>query len=201
MDAKFRTRWQHDDLAEMLKLLVETKKYGQEGCRVFILQPARGTIRDSTSPLGWGRDCDYGHRSPTRHAHGSIHLAADLARGGESLTNLSRLIAMELQDVFPEPEAKASRGLRGEAEVCTATSSFCISCGTTHDVKDVTPGRTGRENRKWYFRCAKCGASTMRTRCFGCGTPIHKNGLQMTYHLTVADQISNVVCHKCGRGF
>lgn len=201
MDAKFRTRWQHDELAEMLKLLVETKKYSQGGGRVFILQPARGTIRDSTSPLGWGRDCDYGHRSPTRHAHGSIHLAADLARGGESLTNLSRLIAMELQDVFPEPEAKTIRGLRGEAEVCTATSSFCISCGTTHDVKDVTPGRTGRENRKWYFRCAKCGASTMRTRCFGCGTPIHKNGLQMTYHLTVADQISNVVCHKCGRGF
>ena len=46
-----------------------------------------------------------------------------------------------------------------------------------------------------------CGAGTMQTHCFGCGTAIHKNGLQMTYHLTVADQISNVVCQKCGMGF
>jgi len=201
MDAKFRTKWQHDELREMLTLLVETKKYGHDGCRVFILQPARGAIRDSTSPLGWGRDCDYGHRHPTRHAHGSIHLAADLARGGASVTNLRRLIAMELQDVFPEPEAETIRGPKGDVEVCTATSSFCISCGTTHDVKDVKPDRTMRANRKWYFGCSECGAGTMHTRCFGCGTAIHKNGLQMTYHLTVADQISNVVCQQCGRGF
>lgn len=201
MDAKFRTHWQHDELAEMLKLLVETKRYGQDGCRVFILQPARGAIRDRTSPLRWGRDCDYGHRHPTRHAHGSIQLAADLARGGGSVTNLRRLIAMELQDVFPEPESKTIRGPRGDVEVCAATSSFCISCGTTHDVSDVTPGRTGRNNRKWYFGCAECGAGTMQTHCFGCTTAIRKNGLQMTYHLTVADQISNVVCQQCGRGF
>lgn len=201
MDAKFRTHWQHDKLAEMLKLLVETKRYGQDGCRVFILQPARGAIRGSTSPLGWGRDCDYGHQHPTRHAHGSIQLAADLAQGGGSVTNLRRLIAMELQDVFPEPESKTIHGPKGDVEVCAATSSFCISCGTTHDVSDVTPGRTGRDNRKWYFGCAECGAGTMQTHCFGCTTAIRKNGLQMTYHLTVADQISNVVCQQCGRGF
>lgn len=201
MDAKFRTRWRHDELAEMLKLLVETKKYDQDGCRVFILQPARGAIRDRFSPLGWGRDCDYGHRHPTRHAMGSIQLAADLARGGGSVTNLRRLIAMELQDVFPEPEAETIRGPKGDVEACAATSSFCISCGTTHDVSDVTPGRTGRDNRKWYFGCAECGAGTMQTRCYGCGTVIHKNGLQMTYHLTVADQISNVLCPQCGNGF
>lgn len=201
LDAKFRTRWQHDELAEMLKLLVETKRYGQDGCRVFILQPTRGAIRDRTSPLGWGGDCDYGHRHPTRHAHGSIQLAADLARGGGSVTNLRRLIAMELQDVFPEPKAETFSRPSGELEVCTATSTFCIRCGTVHNVEDITPGRTGRDNRKWYFGCARCGAGTMQTRCFGCGTIIHKNGLQMTYHLTVADQISNVVCQQCGRGF
>jgi hypothetical protein len=201
MDAKFRTQWQHHELTEMLKLLVETKKYDQDGCRVFILQPARAAIQDRSSPLGWGRDCDYGHRYPTRHAHGSIQLAADLARGGGSVTNLRRLIAMELQDVFPEPETETVRGPKGDVEVCTATSSFCISCGTTHDVEDVTPGRAGRDNRKWYYGGARCGAGTMHTRCFGCGTTIHKNGLQMTYHLTVADQISNVVCQQCGRGF
>jgi len=201
LDAKFRTRWQHDELAEMLKLLVETKRYGQDGCRVFILQPVRGAIQNSTSPLGWGRDCDYGHRHPTRHAHGSIQLAADLVRGGGSVTNLRRLIAMELQHVFPEPDAETIRGPRGDVEVCTATSSFCISCGTSHDLSNVIPGRTERDNRKWYFSCAECGASTMQTHCFGCATVIRKNGLQMTYHLTVADQISNVVCQQCGRGF
>lgn len=199
MDAKFRTRWRHGELDEMLKLLVETKKYDQDGCRVFILQPARDTVRDRTSPLGWGRDCDYGHRS--RHAHGSIQLAADVARGGKSATNLSRLIAMELQDIFPEPEAAMDPNIGSGGEICTATSTFCISCGTTHNVEDVTPGKTARGNRKWHFTCAKCSASTLRTRCFGCGTPIHKNGLQMTYHLTVADQISNVVCPRCRSGF
>jgi len=201
MDAKFRTRWQYGELAEMLTLLVETKKYGQDGCRVFILQPSRGTISNSMSPLNWGRDCDYGHRSPTEHAHGSIQLAADPAHGGRSLMNLRRLIAMELQDTFPKPEAKTVGGPTGEVEVCTSTLSFCIYCGTTHDVENVKPGRTTRDNRKWYFGCAHCGAGTMQTHCFGCGTAIHKNGLQMTYHLTVADQISNVVCQKCGMGF
>ena len=44
-------------------------------------------------------------------------------------------------------------------------------------------------------------ADADQTRCFGCGTAIHKNGLQMTDHLTVADQISNVVCQQCGQRF
>lgn len=201
MDAKFRTRWKHDDLADMLRLLVDIKKYGQDGDRVFILQPARNAITHSTSPLGWGRDCDYGQTSPTDHARGSIQLAADPLSSGASLTNLRRLIALELQDIFPEPEAAELPGTEGRAEVCRSTASFCISCGTAHDVTDVTPGRTERENRKWYFKCSECGAGTMQTHCFGCGTVIYKNGLQMTYHLTVADQISNVVCQRCGSGF
>lgn len=201
MDAKFRTRWQLDDLADMLRLLVDTKKYGQDGDRVFILQPARNAITHSTSPLGWGRDCDYGQASPADHAHGSIQLAADPVSSGASLTNLRRLIALELQDIFPEPEASELPGTADRAEVCRYTASFCISCGTAHNVTDVTPGRTERENRKWYFKCSECGAGTMQTHCFGCGTVIYKNGLQMTYHLTVADQISNVVCQRCGSGF
>ena len=201
MDAKFRTSWHYDDLAEMLTLLVETKRYDQDGCKVFILQPARGTVRFSTSPLLWGRDCDYGHMSPTKHARGTIQLAADLAHGGRSLINLRRLIAMQLQDTFPEPEASTVLGPTGNVEVCMSTSSFCISCGKSHEVEDVKPGKTARDNRKWYFRCSNCGAGTMQTHCFECSTTIHKNGLQMTYHLTVADQISNVVCQKCGAGF
>ena len=210
MDAKFRTRWKQDELLSMLRLLVDTKAYGQDGDRVFILQPARDVIEHRTSPLAWSRDCDYGQEHPTSHAHGSIQLAADQFTGGASMINLRRLIALELQKVFPEPEIDASNGgsvggheaqRAGPTEICRSTVSFCINCGEAHEPADVTPDRTDRGNRKWYYKCSRCGSGTMQTRCFGCGTFLHKNGLQMTYHLTVADQISNVVCHDCGAGF
>jgi len=201
MDAKFRTRWKRNELAEMLTRLVETKKYGEDGCRVFILQPAKAAVEHNTSPLGWGRDCDYGHRAPMRHAHGSIQLAAEPIRGGEALMNLRRLIAMQLQDVFPEPQARTARQARGDVEICTATSSFCISCGKAHAVEDVEPGKTEGHNRKWLYKCSGCGAATMETHCYDCRTTIYKNGIQMTYHQTAADQVSNVICQRCGSGF
>lgn len=210
MDAKFRTRWKQAELPAMLRLLVDIKDYGQDGDRVFILQPAKAAIAHRTSPLVWGRDCDYGQEHPTSHAHGSIQLAADPVSGAASLTNLRRLIALELQEVFPEPEAgeldSGSVGgsddrWAGPIEICRSNASFCINCGEAHEPADVTPDRTDRGNRKWYYKCSRCGTGTMQTRCFGCGTYLYKNGLQLTYHLTVADQISNVVCHDCGAGF
>ena len=80
-------------------------------------------------------------------------------------------------------------------------NEFCNGCGETNEPADVEPERTERGNRKWYYRCSGCGTGTMQTRCFGCGSLLHKNGQLMTYHLTVADQISNVVCYECGAGF
>lgn len=210
MDAKFRTQWKPNELPSMLTLLVDTKKYGQDGDKVFILQPAKAAIEHRTSPLGWRRDCDYGQKDPTGHGHGSIQLAADLISGAASLTNLRRLIALELQQVFPEPEVgeiqdgsgDGDRGSRGDlVEICRSNSTFCISCGESHQPTDIRPDRTERGNLKWYYRCSACDTGTMQTRCFGCGSLLHKNGQQMTYHLTVADQISNVVCHNCGAGF
>jgi len=207
MDAKFRTRWKPDELSLMLSSLVDIKKYGQDGDKVFILQPAKAAIEHRTSPLGWRRDCDYGQNHPTGHAHGSIQLAADPISGAASLTNLRRLIALELQQMFPEPEAGEVRdgsgaGSGGAAiEICRSTATFCIACGETHDSEDVKPDRTESGNRKWYFRCSRCGTGTMQTHCFGCAASLHKNGQDMTYHLTVADQISNVVCYDCGSGF
>lgn len=44
-------------------------------------------------------------------------------------------------------------------------------------------------------------APKVSTHCFRCGTSLHKNGLQMTYHLTIADQVSNIVCPECGANF
>lgn len=130
--------------------------------------------------------------------------------GAASLTNLRRLIALELQQVFPEPEVGEVRDGNGVGsaaplgstiEICRSNSTFCIACGETHEPADVKPDRTERGNRKWYYRCSGCGTGTMQTRCFGCGSLLHKNGQLMTYHLTVADQISNVVCYECGAGF
>ena len=201
MDAKFRTRWRRQELADMLDLLVETKQYGQDGDRVFILQPARDAVDHRTSPLGWGQDCDYGQASPTGHAHGSIQVAAEPGPGSPSLGNLRRLIALELQDVFPEPGAEELEGVAGRVEACRSTDTFCISCGKAHEPADVTPGWTEAKNRKWYYQCGGCGGATMETHCYGCGEALYKNGLHMTYHLTVADQISNVVCPRCGSGF
>lgn len=208
MDAKFRTRWKPDELPSMLRLLVDTKKYGQDGDRVFILQPAKASVAQRTSPLGWGRDCDYGQDQPTGHAHGSIQVAADSTSGATSLTNLRRLIALELQQVFPEPVVGEVQGANGDAgrrgnttEICLSNISFCIACGKAHEPAGVKPDRTERGNRKWHYSCTECGTSTMQTRCFRCRAILHKNGLQMTYHLTVADQIANVVCHECGAGF
>src|SRR3546814_16562789 len=73
-----------------------------------------------------------------------------------------------------------------------------IACGKAHENTDVTKGRTERGNANWFYRCSDCGSASMRTPCFGCGKELHKNGLQMTYHLTIADHVSNVVCPDCG---
>ncbi len=204
MDAKFRTQWREGELAAMLNELVDTKDYGQDGDHVFILHPAKGAISHPTSPLIWSRDCDYGHDHPTGHKKGSIQLSADLLSPGASTLNLRRLVALELQNVFPEPEfKKVGPGAHfGETDkTCLSNATVCVTCGKAHDLDDVVQGRTDRDNPKWFYRCSGCGAETMRTHCFGCGTVLHKNGLQMTYHLTIADQASNVVCQDCGANF
>ena len=117
--------------------------------------------------------------------------------------------SFQLQSEFPEPEFVRidAKGIGqndqwGEkAEVCRSNASLCIACGKAHENTDVTKGRTERGNAKWFYRCSDCGAASMRTPCFGCGTELHKNGLQMTYHLTIADHVSNVVCPDCGANF
>ncbi|WP_229667018.1 hypothetical protein [Sphingopyxis bauzanensis] len=209
MDAKFRTRWKQGGLADMLRLLVDAKDYGQDGDRVFILHPAKGAVEHRTSPLVWSRDCDYGQDHPTGHAHGSIQLGADPVSAGASTMNLRRLIALELQEVFPKPEfvqinangAGQSGREDKKAEICRSNASLCIACGKAHGSIDVTQGKTERGNAKWFYRCSDCGTASMRTPCFGCGTELHKNGLHMTYHLTIADHVANVVCPDCGANF
>jgi len=191
MDAKFRTRWQNGELERMLDELVATKDYGQDGDRVFILQPSHVTLRHRTSPLVWGKDCDYGQDSPSCHTRGTIRLASD----DSAIINLRRLIALELQSGFPVPDFDGVTG------VCTNVSSFCIRCGAGHETSGVERRTTRGDNVYWVLSCVECEMKTTRTHCFGCRTSLHKNGYQLTYHLTIADQLTNVVCHSCGQFF
>src|SRR5690606_23459246 len=74
MDAKFRARWRRGELESVLESLILTKDYGQEGDRVFILQPESGVMLEPTSPLAWARDCDYGQEPGDAHRKGAICL-------------------------------------------------------------------------------------------------------------------------------
>jgi RNase P subunit RPR2 len=193
LDAKFRTRWHRGALSALLTELVESKGYGLRGDRVFILQPQRGAVSEPTSPLIWGRHCDYGQDAPANHRRGMIQLAAGAQRGG-TLNNLRRLIAMELQVIFPAPASDRS------AETGT-TESFCIRCGTTHAPGNIEHRTTKRGKDFWRLSCNQCSMLTVRTHCYDCGKSLFKNGTDLTYHRTLADQITNVVCYQCGAFF
>lgn len=193
MDAKFRTRWRQGELADLLTELVDGKGYGGEKDRVFILQPQANTILEPTSPLVWGQHCDYGQNEPTRHRTGSIQLAAGEQRGGTQ-HNLRRLIAMGMQAVFPTPPNPE------EVDNWTSTSC-CINCGTRHELGDIAQRKTRISRDYWSLKCSHCGMVTVRTHCYGCGETLFKNGTDLTYHRTLADQITNVMCPSCGAYF
>jgi hypothetical protein len=191
LDAKFRTRWRGDELERMLARLVEDKEYGQEGNRVYILHPARRGVLEPKSPLAWGMDCDYGEGEHHVHKSGHIYLAP----GSNREANVRRLIAMLLQATFPRPVDIAESGF--------VSRSFCICCGTRHKSQDVVQKKTQKDLPYWTIKCAECGTETTRTHCFGqeCSCELFKNGLHFTYHRTLADQITNVVCPQCGEFF
>ena len=195
IDAKFRTHWHRDDLEHMLNSLVNEKKYDQQGDRVFIFHPAPQSILKPTSPLSWGKDCNYGEDFENDHRKGSVYLAP---RGGEynPESNLQRLIAMQLQATFPDPVEVESDGC-----VFWEGKSFCIRCGEVHHLEDVEQRFTKRGGIYWTLSCNACGMQTTRTHCYGCNAKIYKNGLSLTYHKTVADQVSNIICPQCGKYF
>src|SRR3546814_1763450 len=118
----------------------------------------------------WGRDCNYGQDHPTGHKNGSIQLGADPVSAGASTTNLRRLVALQLQSEFPEPEfvridAKGfgQNDQWGEkAEVCRSNASLCIACGKAHENTDVTKGRTERGNANGFTGASTVGSHHMR---------------------------------------
>ncbi|WP_348696146.1 hypothetical protein [Duganella fentianensis] len=196
LDAKFRTSWRRGELGRMLASLVEEKDYGQQGDRVFILHPAPKAILKPTSPLSWGKDCDYGQEAGNGHSKGVVYLAPGVGASNPEL-NLRRLLILQLQASFPTPsEVNLDGGSIWKSK------SFCIRCGKAHQPCDVQHQSTRRGSSFWILSCNECQMHTIRTHCYGCNSSlIFKNGLNLTYHRTVADQITNVVCPQCGKYF
>jgi hypothetical protein len=192
MDAKFRTRWRRGELTDLLTNLVDGKGYGGEQDRVFILQPQAHAVFEPTSPLVWGQHCDYGQVNPANHRTGSIQLSAG-AEGGGAQHNLRRLIAMGLQAVFPTPPST-------QGDNWTSTSC-CVRCGTRHEPDDIRHRTTRKGRDYWSLGCGHCGMVSIRTHCYECRGTLFKNGTDLTYHRTLANQITNVMCPSCGAYF
>lgn len=190
LDAKFRTRWRSGEVPRIVETLLREKGYDSNGDRVFVLHPVAASIQTPTSPLGWGRHCDYGH-DKLRHRHGSILLAAGI-HGTESRLNLKRLIAMELQSLMGEPPNEKAK--------CDQLAQRlpCISCGAQHGPGDL---RKAEKRSGWDLECRVCQSISWRTYCYNCAYPLFKNGVQMTYHQTLAAQITNIACPSCGLHF
>lgn len=190
LDAKFRTRWRAGEADSVLHNLAELRGYREAARRVFILQPAGHVISKPSSPLDWARDCDYGQNDPGAHRQGIVRISPEPA----TWQNLQRLVALELQASFPAPLLTDGTGWVSE--------SFCIGCGCHHETKDIRHYFTKGGHDSWDLICGDCGLATRRTHCFSkCGTKLFKNGLMMTYHRTIADQLTNVVCPCCGEFF
>lgn len=196
MDAKFRTRWYRGELGRMLNSLIAEKGYDQEGDRVFILHPAAKAILKPTSPLSWGKECDYGQEVGKMHKRGVVYLAPGSGEANPE-SNLRRLIVMQLQSSFAEPVEYESNG-----HLFLKIKSFCIRCGKVHEIQDVKQHLTQRGRKYWTLTCNECGMQTTRTHCYSCDSSVlFKNGLNLTYHRTVADQVTNIVCPQCGKYF
>lgn len=156
-------------------------------------RPLLGLAPSPSSPLAWGTDCDYGHEAETNHKMGTIRLAPDANSSGSSV-HLKRLISLHIQSCFPQPESLLD-GSPGSA------FSLCIRCGKKHTLQNVHFKKTRSNYPYWIMICSSCEMHTTRTHCFSCHRPLYKNGLQLTYHKTLADQITNIFCPACGEYF
>lgn len=146
------------------------------------------------------------------HLRGSVWLSPSVGLGDEQ-RHLRRLIDLQLQAIFgvpPEKEAydeghnheSDSYGAAiNSAEPFWSAPSFCISSGKRHTIKDVAFRTTKAGKRFWTFDCQDCGMTVTRTHCYSCGTDLFKNHTILTYHHTIADQPTHVICPKCGSYF
>lgn len=84
-----------------------------------------------------------------------------------------------------------------QSQIIDHRNVICISCGSHNIRKELKLTRAGRE--KYILTCNDCGLRSINTSCYNCSRKkLYKNGLWWTYHITVALQVSNIVCPSCG---
>lgn len=201
LDAKFQNLNQnsHNSLIDQLynptdendknkPSYLRNKDYSEGGNnQVFIIHPKPRIIDSPTSPLKWGRFCDYGQSNKARHRYGGIFLSPSLNHP-QSVDNLQRLIGMFLQ----QNDQKDYVG----GQIFHNMS--CIACGNSeHASLNLSYSKTQGKNDKWTLKCYKCSQLTIQSICYNCKNIFFKNGFKWTYHRTKAEQVSNVVCPSC----
>lgn len=201
LDAKFQNLNQnsHDSLINQLYFPedesdrykpnhLKHKNYSEDGHnQVFIIHPKPKVIEKPTSPLKWGRFCDYGQSNEAKHRYGGVFLSPSLNHP-QSIDNLQRLIGMFLQQ----------NDQKDYVEGRIFHNMSCIACGNSENNSlDLSYSQTQGKNDIWTLKCYKCSQLTIQSVCFNCKNIIFKNGLKWAYHRTRAEQVSNVVCPDC----
>lgn len=191
LDAKFRGNINQEHIDKLVSELYYDKDYSEdENNQVFVLHPCANVIANKSSPLDWGKHCDYGQSQGAKHRYGSVFLSPSLTYS-RSVENLERLIGMFIQGNSVILEQSDSKHPSWH-------NINCISCGcSTADALNVTLEPTKKGRDRWIIECSACSSRTIKTLCIGCGKSLFKNGPKWTYHKTRAEQISNIVCPEC----
>lgn len=164
------------------------KNYSEDfSNQVFIMHPKPRVISKPTSPLDWGKFCDYGQSNAAKHKYGSIFVSPSL-KHPHSADNLQRLLGMFLQD-----NSQRVQGVNANWH-----DMYCMGCGNNNmDKMTFSYSQTQGGSDKWELKCDECAQLTIQSICYSCKNIIFKNGLKWTYHRTRAEQFTNVVCPEC----
>lgn len=191
LDAKFRGAMSEDQLNKLVSNLYTDKDYSEgDTNQVFVIHPSPEVIKNRTSPLVWGSQCDYGQSDKGCHRYGSIFTSPSLTHF-RSLEHLQRLVGLFLQE---NSVILYQQGLNAPFW----HNMGCICCGNTNnDTLKLLYSPTGAGSERWLIKCEFCGLLTVKTICSACHRPLFKNGPKWTYHRTRAEQMSNVVCPRC----
>ncbi|MGL4734247.1 MAG: nuclease domain-containing protein [Enterovibrio sp.] len=188
LDAKFRGNVNEGHINGLIDELYDSKNYSENGANsVFIVHPVAQITSERTSPLGWGRYCNYGHADETNHKKGAVYLSP-CREHSNSFDNLQRLVGMLIQN-------HTSILDDGQRKNVIWHNKSCISCGS-RDLSIFLSQTQGRNNVN-KIHCKQCGQRTTETQCLSCERPLYKNGKDWTYHRTRAEQTTNVVCPQC----
>jgi hypothetical protein len=191
LDAKFRGAITEHQLSRLVESLYYEKNYSEnKSNQVFIIHPSPNVIEDRTSPLIWGTQCDYGQSSEKNHHLGSVFVSPSLTYS-QSIENLQRLIGMFLQSNTEILYDKSS-------DMLFWHNTVCVSCGNGNgNLIEMQYKPTTAGNEGWKITCKVCSLITVKTVCSSCRSSLFKNGPKWTYHRTMAEQTSNVVCPNC----